>query len=368
MVNPAQRSLALDVFRGIAIAGMILVNTPGSWANVYAPLLHAEWHGCTPTDLVFPFFLFATGAAMFFSFARCDYRPTPEVLRGVARRVFLLVLIGILLNAYPFTEPPSQWRLPGVLQRIGLAYGLAALLVLYCPGYWRIAVSVAILLGYWALLQGLGGSAPFSLEHNLVRTVDLALLGERHLWDGFGIPFDPEGLLSTLPSVVSVIAGFEAARLIKLAGNHKRALGWLVCGGVIGIVLGLAWDTLLPINKALWTSSYVLYTSGICWLTLALLMWVLDVLGYRKLGRPLEIYGTNPLFVYILSIVQARTLWFIQVSDGEGGQLSLYTWLYQQMLPLLSPYNASLVFALAHVFLFWLVSLWLYRRGIIIKL
>lgn len=363
MAPSTRRSLALDVFRGIAIAGMILVNTPGSWAHVYAPLLHAQWHGCTPTDLVFPFFLFATGAAMYFSLSRSGYRPTAGVLVGLARRVGLLVLIGILLNAYPFTEPLSQWRLPGVLQRIGLAYGLAALLVLYLPVHWRVPVCALLLLGYWAALLAFGGSDPYGLAHNAVRRVDLALLGAAHLWDGFGIAFDPEGLLSTLPAIVSVIAGFEAARLVSSTGGRWFSVLYLALIGAVCLALSLLWQQWLPINKALWTPSYVLYTSGISWLLLAGLILVLEIAGLRRLGRWLEIYGTNPLFIYIVSILLARTLWFIPV-----GEISLYTWLYQQLLPVLSPMNASLAFALVHVLLFWLLSLVLYRRGIIIKL
>lgn len=363
MSEAARRSLALDVFRGIAIAAMILVNTPGSWAHVYAPLLHAEWHGCTPTDLVFPFFLFATGAAMYFSLSRSGHQPSAARLVGVARRAALLVLIGVLLNAYPFTEPLSQWRLPGVLQRIGLAYGLAALLVLYLPCRWRLPAGAVLLAGYWGLLLTFGGADPYGLANNAVRRVDLALLGAAHLWNGFGLAFDPEGLLSTLPAVVSVVAGFEAARLVTVTGGRWRSVLYLALVGAAGVMLALLWQQWLPINKALWTPSYVLYTSGIAWLTLAGLILVLEIAGLRRLGRPLEVYGTNPLLVYILSILLARTLWFIPV-----GEVSLYTWLYRQLLPLLSPVNASLAFALAHVVLFWLLSLALYRRGIIIKL
>lgn len=368
MVEASQRSLALDVFRGLAIAGMILVNTPGSWQHIYAPLRHADWHGCTPTDLVFPFFLFATGAAMFFSFARCGYRANPEVLRGIARRSALLILIGVLLNAYPFLESLSQWRIPGVLQRIGVAYAMGALLILYCPGWLRYALCLALLMGYWALLHLFGGADPYTLEHNLVRRIDLALLGENHLWGGFGIPFDPEGLLSTVPSVVSVVAGFEAARLIGTTAGRGRAVLRLLLIGSGAVAAGMVWGQWFPINKALWTSSYVLFTSGIGWITLGLLMLVLDVAGQRRLGWPLQIYGTNPLFIYILSIVLARTLWVVEVTDSTGGTISLYSWLYQQLLPLASPLNASLIFALLNVLLFWLLSLALYRRNIIIKL
>ncbi len=368
MSASAQRSLALDVFRGIAIAGMILVNTPGSWAHIYAPLRHAEWHGCTPTDLVFPFFLFASGAAMFFSFARSDYRATPQLLRGVARRSALLFLIGVALNAYPFTAPLSEWRIMGVLQRIGLAYALGALLIVYCRGYSRYLVCAAVLLAYWWLLLRFGGEDPFALEDNLVRRIDLALLGAPHLWQGMGLAFDPEGLLSTLPAVVSVVAGFEAARLSQRAPGSRAAMLRLAGSGTGLLAAGLLWHGWLPINKALWTPSYVLFTSGIGFLSLALLIQLLDRWRWHRLARPFQVYGTNPLFVYILSIVWARTLYLIEVGDGAGATISLYDWLYRALLPALSPVNASLVFALAHVLLFYGVSRWLYRRGIVVKL
>ena len=296
MSAASQRSVALDVFRGMAIAGMILVNTPGSWAYIYAPLQHANWHGCTPTDLVFPFFLFATGAAMFFSFAKNEYRPNPGVLRSIARRSALLFVIGVLLNAYPFLSPLPEWRIPGVLQRIGLAYAGGALLILYFPGARRFLVSIFLLLGYWLLLWSFGGDNPYALESNLVRRVDMAVLGESHLWGGMGIPFDPEGLLSTLPAIVSVVAGFEAAKLSRQAPTLTQGMTRLTLAGVGAVAAALLWSTWLPINKALWTSSYVLYTSGICLLTLALLMLLVDRMQLRGLAKPFQIYGTNPLF------------------------------------------------------------------------
>ena len=347
---------------------MILVNTPGSWAYIYPPLRHANWHGCTPTDLVFPFFLFATGAAMFFSFAKNAYRPNPSVLRGIARRSVLLFAIGVFLNAYPFTSPMGEWRIPGVLQRIGLAYAGGALLVLYCPGAIRIAASAVILLGYWFLLWSFGGSDPYALESNIVRRVDIAMMGESHLWNGMGIPFDPEGLLSTLPAMVSVVAGFEAARVLRRATGPNQSMLSLILVGAIAVGLALLWSEWLPINKALWTSTYVLYTSGICWLTLAVVVLMVDRMQLRSIARPFQIYGTNPLFIYILSILEARTLWLIKVSDGSGGETSLYTWLYTQLLGFTSPINASLIFALSHVILFWLLSWVLYKKGIVIKL
>jgi predicted acyltransferase len=363
MVKTAQRSMALDVFRGIAIAGMLLVNNPGSWSHVYPPLLHARWHGCTPTDLVFPFFMVAVGAAMYFSFSLKDARPTRPVLLSVFRRSALLVFIGVALNVFPFTDPISEWRLPGVLQRIGLAYAVAALLVLYLPHKARLGVSLVLLLGYWGLLAALGGPEPYAVESNLVRRIDLALLGESHLYTGFGLPFDPEGLLSTLPAVVSIMAGFEAARIMRRVAAPARAATWLGLGGVVMIVAGLVWNPVFPINKPLWTSSYVLYTSGIAWVTLAVLTLLLDALGWRSLGKPLQIYGSNPLFIYVLAGLTARLLWMIPVDDA-----TLKTWLWQQLQPALSPINASLLFAVLFVGVFWILSWALYRKNIFIRL
>jgi predicted acyltransferase len=366
----AGRSLALDVFRGATIAAMILVNTPGSWAHVYGPLRHAAWHGATPTDLIFPFFLFVVGTAMWFSFAKFDYRLSGALTKKILRRVALIFLVGLFLSAYPFTgELVTNLRVMGVLQRIALAYGLAAFLVLLLEPRKLILASAAILLGYWGLLWALGGPDPYALETNLVRQVDLAIFGERHVWRGFGIPFDPEGLLSTLPAVVTVIMGFFAGRWITTT-ERKEAVLMMFLAGTLLIVGGLIWDMAFPINKPLWTSSYVLYTGGIAFATLAWFIWVIDVKGSTWWTMPLRVYGLNPLFAFVLSGVLARTLTrLIHVPVGDGQTITGYQWLYSRIFePLAGPMNGSLLFAIFMVVLIWLVVLPLYRKNILIKI
>lgn len=365
------RSLALDAFRGATIAGMILVNMPGSWANIYGPLRHAAWHGATPTDLIFPFFLFVVGSAMWFSFARFDHQLSGALAKKILRRVGLIFLVGLFLSAYPFSgELLSDLRVMGVLQRIALAYGLAAFLCLLLDRRQLILVSAGILLGYWALLARFGGSDPYSLEGNVVGRVDRAIFGESHVWHGFGVPFDPEGLLSTLPAVVTVVMGFFAGRWITTSARREDAVLRMLLAGTVLIVGGLIWNPAFPINKPLWTSSYVLYTGGIAFAALAWFIWVIDVKGYRRWTMPFQVYGLNPLFAYVLSGVLARTMTrLVHVPVGDGETVTAYRWLYSRIFePLAGPLNGSLLFAVAMVVLIWLVVLPLYRKDIVIKI
>lgn len=368
---PTGRLLALDVFRGATIAGMILVNMPGSWGHIYGPLRHAAWHGATPTDFIFPFFLFVVGTAMWFSFARFGHRLSATLAKKIIRRVALIFLVGLFLSAYPFSSGfLSELRVMGVLQRIALAYGLAAFLCLLLDPRKLILASGAILLGYWALLRVFGGADPYSLENNVVRRVDRALFGDAHVWHGFGTPFDPEGLLSTLPAAVTVVLGFFAGRWIATSVRREDAVLRMLLAGTLLVLAGLVWNPALPINKPLWTSSYVLYTGGIAFVALAWFVWVIDVKGYRRWTGPLEVFGLNPLFAYVLSGVLARTMTrLIRVPVADGETISGYQWLYSRVFePLAGPLNGSLLFALSMVLLIWLAVLPLYRRSIVIKI
>ena len=355
----AHRFYALDALRGLAIALMILVNTPGSWQHVYSPLLHAPWDGFTFADLVFPAFLFVVGAAMFYALRRSQ--PDAATFSRIAKRSALLVLIGIALNAFPFQHSLADWRLPGVLQRIGLCYGIAATLVLVINRRYLPVLAVALLLVYWLLLQ-LGSAQPYSLQHNLARQLDLALLGANHLYQGFGIAFDPEGVLSTLPAVVSVLLGYYAAQ--QLSGRSAAAGAvWLLNAGTILLLLAWLSSQFWPVNKALWSGSYVLLSTGLLLWLLAFMLWLADIKGRRALLQPLVTYGSNPLFIYVLSWLWAVTLGLLPVGDSNLSQ-TLFM-LLGQLLPLKL---ASLVFALAHVVMFWWLSRVLYRRNIIIRL
>jgi predicted acyltransferase len=364
------RLIALDTFRGITIAAMIIVNIPGSWSYVYAPLRHAKWHGCTPTDLIFPFFLFIVGAAMSYSFRKYDHKISLMALRKILKRSVLIFLIGLALSAFPFKIEISNLRILGVLQRIGIAYGIAAVLYLCFSQTKLILASGIILIGYWLLLLGFGQGDPYAAETNLVRIIDLKIIGESHLWRGIGIPFDPEGLLSTLPSVVTVIFGALTGKLIQTASNLKVAIYKMLLMGVAAILFGKIWGIIFPINKYLWTSSYVLFTAGWALIFLVVLLWFIDMKGKRKWAYPFVVFGMNSLFVYILSSVWVRSYsHFIKITTPDGSVINGYNWLYYQVfVPIAGHLNGSLLFAITHVFIFWMILLLLYRKRIFIKI
>lgn len=368
-MKTTQRYLALDVLRGITIVGMITVNNPGSWAHVYAPLLHSRWHGCTPTDLVFPFFLFVVGVSMFFSFAKYGNILNRESLWRVTKRTILIFAIGLFLNSFPqWQKDFSHLRIMGVLQRIALVYGIASIIVLSVRKKYLPFILGFILIGYWALLYFFGGDDPFSLEGNLTIPFDTVILGSDHLYKGFGIPFDPEGLLSTLPAIGTALLGYMAGALIKQAeGSKIPAL--LVMWGVVGVVAGWLWGLVFPINKALWTSSYVLYAGGWASVVLGVLIWVIDLKDYKKWTSFFVVFGVNPLFIFALSGLWTISLIrLIHLPGSTGELLNGYSWLYQEVFkPLAGEINGSLLFALAHVAFFWLLAWGLYRKKIFIK-
>lgn len=364
------RYVSVDVLRGMTIAAMILVNTPGSWSHIYPPLRHAAWHGCTPTDLVFPFFLFIVGASMWFSFSKFQGQVTGAVIGKVLKRTAIIFLIGLGLNAFPFIRDYGDLRILGVLQRIALAYGATAFLCLYLKQRALAVVSVVLLLGYWAGLYFGGGANPYGLETNLVRAVDLWVLGADHVWQGTGVPFDPEGLLSTIPSVVTTLAGYATGALVGRGAHPAETTRKLVLYGVGALGLGWLWGFVFPINKALWTSSYVLYTAGWAWLFLALLVYMIDLKQVKAWTQPFVVFGSNPLFVYVLSILWVKIyIHWIHLSDGNGGTVTAYGWLFDRVFaPLAGNLNGSLLFAVVHVLGFWLAALVLYRKKIFIKI
>ncbi len=364
-----QRLQSLDAFRGFTIAAMILVNTPGSWSYLYAPLAHADWHGCTPTDLIFPFFLFIVGVSIWFSAKKFAYQLDTRALLKITKRAFLIFTIGLLLNAFPFYNTSlADLRILGVLQRIALAFWLGAILCLYFQSYRSLlALSTLMLLGYWGLLITFGGDSPYALEGNLVRQVDLKILGASHLWQGKGIPFDPEGLLSTLPAVVTVILGFLSGRLIA-STERSELLKQMILWALLGLVLGWGWGYFFPINKSLWTSSYVLYTAGIALLTLAAFMWLMDYKKITSWAFPFKVFGMNSLFAYVLSIAWVKILFSITWSEAGGKTVNAYDGIYQDLLvPLAGNLNGSLLFAILHIIFFWVILLFLYQRKVFIK-
>lgn len=361
----SQRFYALDALRGLAIALMILVNNPGSWQQVYSPLLHAAWDGFTFADIVFPTFLFVVGAAMFYSLKNTGL--SKESLWRVSSRALKLIGIGIVLNYVPFTVELTELRLPGVLQRIGLAYWIAALLVLSVRRKYLTILAATLVLLYWLLLVLGGGEQPYSLEHNLARQLDLAIFGAAHLYQGFGMPFDPEGLLSTLPCIVAVLIGFGTASLLQ-GKSHNDALRVLLLSGVALVMLAAFWQLFWPVNKALWSGSYLALSSGLILLLLAILLWCIDIKGWGSFAEPLKVYGTNPLFIYILSWLWAVLIGQLIFIPTEAGPVSLYGWAFEQLALIFPAKLASFVFALLHVVGFWYLSLLLHKRNIIIKL
>jgi predicted acyltransferase len=368
-MTPRNRLLSLDIFRGITIAFMIIVNTPGSWSYVYPPLRHAVWNGCTPTDLVFPAFLFIVGVSMWFSMKKYAHRLNSNTLRKILYRTAVIFLAGILIHLFPFVgKDLERMRIMGVLQRIALAYGLGSILCLVVKRKFLWLIGILILLGYW-LLMWLGvGDNPFSLENNLVTRVDIAILGESHLYRGFGIPFDPEGLLSSIPAIVTVLMGFLAGELVgKGSPNGVNTLKLFIYG-IAALIAGLIWGSIFPINKPLWTSSYVLFTGGISLMILGSLYYIIDVLELKGWTFFFKVFGVNALFIYIMAGLWTKTMFLIHIGSGDAS-ISLYGWIYTNLcVPLLGNMNGSLLFALMQLGLMWLFGLLLYKKNIYIKI
>ena len=369
-----QRYLSLDVLRGMTVALMIVVNTPGSWQYIYAPFRHAAWHGFTVTDLVFPTFLFVVGNAMSFSMRKFEALGDGAFLQKVFKRTALIFLVGLLLNCFPFVTrdasgelalfPFANLRIMGVLQRIALCYGFASLIIHYFRVKGAILFSFILLLSYWAILYFFGDrSDPYSLEGNAALKFDLLLLPAQNLYQGFGIPFDPEGLLSTLPAVVNVLVGFMTGYYIQRKGNHMGTVLKLALSAAAFIVVALLWDSYLPINKPIWTSSYVVYSLGLDLLVLSVLMLVIEVAGYKGWTYFFEVFGRNPLFIYALSGMLVRLMSLTRV---QGTSLS--GWLYENLyLTWLQDKNASLLFAVSYMLLLWGIGYWMDRKKVYIK-
>lgn len=363
------RHLSVDFYRGLTVAFMIIVNTPGTWDAVYAPLRHAEWHGCTPTDLVFPSFMFIIGVSMWLSFEKFGHQLSTPLAVKILRRTVILFAIGLILNNFPLLwKNWDTWRIMGVPQRLALGYCFASFICLLVPRRFLIFVAGGLLLLYWGLLHWLfiapvGG--PYDIESNAVLTLDRALFGVKHLWHGDRIPFDPEGVLSTLPAIVTVIFGWIAGDLIGRRQTQKDLLvrDLLVYGIALGF-LGLAWDLFFPINKKLWTSSFVLYTGGISMILLAGSVWLIDIQKVRS-GTGLFLpFGSNPLFAYVLSEALLLILFAIPI-----GHANAQVWIYETVFkPLGDPQFSSFLFALVYMLLCWLICRALYKRKIYIKL
>ncbi|MDX1543153.1 MAG: heparan-alpha-glucosaminide N-acetyltransferase domain-containing protein [Christiangramia sp.] len=371
--TPQQRYFSLDVLRGLTIALMVLVNTPGSWSAIYAPFKHASWHGFTLTDLVFPTFLFVIGNAMSFSLKKYEARGSTAFWKKVIKRTILIFMIGLFLSAFPFVyrengellvKDLTNMRIMGVLQRIALCYFFASIILHYLKLKKALWLSGVILLGYWAGMWYFGDHPdPYSLENNAALKFDLLIFPEENLWKGFGVPFDPEGLLSTFPAIVNIIAGYASGKFIQTNANRLKTVVGFAGIGIVFLVLGEIWDIYFPINKGIWTSSFVIYSIGWDLLILGLLILIIEIAGFKRWTYFFEAFGKNPLFIFIMSgliVMLMNVIWI----DGSP----LKPWIYENAyLSWLTDYNASLVFALSYMLLMWLLGYWLDRNKIYIK-
>jgi predicted acyltransferase len=377
LADTGNRFLSLDVFRGLTVCFMIVVNTPGSGAVPFAPLLHAKWHGFTPTDLVFPSFLFAVGNAMSFAMKKYSALGTGAVLTKIAKRTALIFLLGYLMYWFPFFRldeagnvtgfPISETRIWGVLQRIGVCYGLASLLVYFFSTRTVIWLSIGFLVGYWLILLGWGDpSDPLSLTGNAVLRLDRFLVGDAHLYHGEGVAFDPEGLLSTLPAIVNVIIGYYAGQYVQRAGKNYESVAKLLLAGAALIFLALCWNMVFPINKKLWTSSFVLVTTGLDLVILASLMYGIEIRNWKRANWPqfFVIPGKNPLFIYLLSELVVIILYMVPAGGGQ----SAFDWIGIHVFQGLVPGAfGSLLFALTFMLFCWSVGWLLDRRRIYVR-
>jgi predicted acyltransferase len=448
------RLYSLDVFRGMTIALMITVNIPGSWEFIYAPFKHAEWHGCTPTDLVFPFFLFIVGASSAFSFSVFNYSLNFHSFYKVIQRTIMIFLVGFMLNNFPFFShsltsdsistnilivlfriiialtifiailwgeksvfsqideygngTKNDWRkwiftavsyfipilililflqalynfdffnrdfskirIMGVLQRIALAYGFGSIIILGFKHKMIPYIAAGILLIYWGIMWYFGGADPYGIETNVGRQIDIFILGSSHLWMGKGIPFDPEGVMSTLPSISTVLIGFLCGKYIL--DNLKSKSQWIIrflLSGAILVITGLIWSKLFPINKPLWTSSYVVFTAGLAILLWTVLYFLIDKLKLHGFFSFFKVFGVNPLFAFALHVIWVKIIsGIIKWTNPDDTTTNAYGWIYHNIFQNIGGnYLGSLLFAISHIIFFYFILLILYKRKIYIKL
>lgn len=424
------RLVFLDVFRGMTIAGMVLVNNPGTWSAIYAPLQHATWHGITPTDFIFPFFLFIVGVAIPIALSkRLENGVTKKVYWKIFTRAAIIFGLGLLMAAFPIfnlseSDIPmavkaigmlgflaalyfwligkkieaavtaicslvlfavfyfagyaisfidfSTLRIPGVLQRIAVCYVIVSILFLHANWRQLSVIGVAALLFYWLLMTivPVPGCEITTIDDkacNLAAYLDRLILTENHMWRQSKV-YDPEGILSTMPACVTTISGVLTGIWLKTDKSATEKVGGIFFFGVMLCAVGWIWNFFFPFNKSLWTSSYTVYTSGLALCFLGFCYWLIDIKGYEVWTKPFVIFGMNALALFVFSGLFARFLSIIKVTGAEGKEISLQKWIFESVfLPLVSPVNASLMYAISFI-LFWLFLMWLlYRRQIYIK-
>ena len=374
-IQKPNRFLSLDVFRGLTICLMILVNSPGTGAEMYPYLAHAQWFGFTLADLVFPSFLFAMGNAMSFSMGKLRSGPTNVFWKKVLKRTSLIFLFGFLMYWFPFFQqgtdgwelkPFSETRIMGVLQRIALCYFIAAILFYYLSEKSVLIISAIILLGYWAILYVFGvPGQELTMAANAGTFLDLYVLGDGHIYKGDVIPFDPEGILSTLPAVVNVVGGYLAGTFIQKKGKSFEGIAKLMIAGGLLIVLALWWDLIFPIGKKLWTSPFVLYTIGIDLLVMGVLIYFIEIKKQRFGVRFFDIFGKNPLVIYLFSELLYISLRTIPVGNGKD----TFEWVSEVIFQSIFPGSfGAFITGIVFMLLCWALGWWMDKNRIYIRL
>ncbi len=381
-----QRFYSLDVFRGATVALMILVNNPGTWAHIFPPLEHASWHGLTPTDLVFPFFLFAVGNAMAFVMPKLEAAGKSRFWFKIIKRSLLIFFIGVFLNGFPFIKydeaghfvarPLANLRIFGVLQRIAVAYFFASVIIHFFKVRGSFVMGAFILLGYWFLCVAANPSDPFSLQGWFGTNLDKALLGESHMYHGEGVAFDPEGLMSSFAPIVQVILGYLAGNYILQKGKTPEMLNGLFVAGVVLIFTGLCWNMVFPINKKIWTSSYTVYTTGLAIITLSVMIYLIEFKGRKGCWTHFfDVFGKNALFIYAMSALIPNILRLIRIRNGVDHEnkpiyRNALNWFYENLCKPIIPSDpriGSLIYALCFIAMMWFFAWLLHRKKIYIK-
>jgi predicted acyltransferase len=391
-----ERLLSLDVFRGLTIAGMLLVNDPGTWSAIFPPLEHAEWHGWTPTDLIFPFFLFIVGITTHLSVSARRARGDDDsaIVKQILRRGLIIWLLGFLMALFPFYQwgniealpNATLWdrivyrldhvRILGVLARIGIVYIIAGLLTLKTTLRQQIYIIAGLLFGYWFAMtlipvpgeNEIGALLLHTKDRNLAAFLDRAILTTKHIWTG-SVTYDPEGILSTFPAIATAMLGVLAGRwIVQREKPLLERITGLFAAGSLGMVVGLMWNWSFPINKNLWTSSYVIFTAGMACVALATIMWIVDYANVKWWTKPFVVFGVNPIVAFVGSGVMARLIYTLWKVDYQGRSVSIQSAIYQvAYASWLPPRVASLAFALSFVLLWYGILLVLYKRNIILK-
>ena len=368
----AGRLVSLDVFRGLTVAAMVVVNNPGTWSRIYWPLEHAEWDGWTPTDLVFPFFLFIVGVSITLSLARRveDGGGQRDLLNGIIRRTVILFALGLILAGFPYFNVQTI-RIPGVLQRIAVCYFAASLIFLKTSWRTQVVIAAALVIVYWLLMTLVPvpgyGAGDLSKEGSLASYLDRIILGP-HIWKQ-GKVYDPEGALSTLPAIATTLGGALAGHWLRAPRSQLEKVGGLFFAGVAAVMTGWLWGLWFPINKSLWTSSYVVFTGGMALLLLGFCYWLIEIKNYRRWSWPFKVFGVNAITLFVGTGLMAKLMGLWKIPRMSGAQGNLQTFIYERLFASWAqPFDASLLYAVCFLLL-WLLLMWLlYRKEIFIKI